>query len=138
MAKYDWTKLKREYLTGEYKSIAEFLREKGMTRTGFVNKQTSGWDKERATLQQEKSKKILESVTEKQIEHEIDRNAAHLAAGDLIVTKLLLTLQGIKPKDKNSAYLLNAAANALATVQKVQQLGDGVGVGSEVSIIDDL
>ena len=48
MAKYEWDKLEKEYILGDYKSISEFLKCKNVPNNGSTRKQTSGWkDKKR-------------------------------------------------------------------------------------------
>ena len=137
MSKYDWAKLKREYLTGDYKSLREFAEAKDINYA-VLRQNAAEWSKEKLTIDSQKTNKIIEGVTEREIQYEIDRNAAHLAAGDLIMMQVNLALQALKSKDKNALYLLNAAATTLEKVQKVQRLGDGLGAGNEVSVVDDL
>lgn len=40
MAKYDWKQLEKEYISGNYKSINAFLKEKGISRNKTTNTQT--------------------------------------------------------------------------------------------------
>ena len=44
MAKYDWTQLEKEYISGNYKSINAFLKEKGISRNKTTNTQTKEWN----------------------------------------------------------------------------------------------
>lgn len=70
MAKYDWKQLEKEYILSDCKSVSAFLKEKGIKATGNTNKQTKGWNDKRAKKEQEKSKKIIEKVTEIESEKE--------------------------------------------------------------------
>ena len=44
MAKYDWKQLEKEYISGNYKSINAFLKEKGISRNKTTNTQTKEWN----------------------------------------------------------------------------------------------
>ena len=43
MAKYDWKKLEKEYILGDYKSVSSFLKDKGINNNGTTRKHTLGW-----------------------------------------------------------------------------------------------
>ena len=73
MAKYDWIALENEYLTGEYKSVSDFLKKNNINRTGTVNQKVKNWKEKRAKKEQKKSKKIIEKTIEKESEKEADR-----------------------------------------------------------------
>jgi len=137
VAKYDWNKLKRDFLTGDHMSLKTFAEARNINYN-VLRRNAKNWVEEKVTREEEKSNKILEKVTQQEIAFEINRNAAHLAAGDIIMTKLNVALQQLKIKDKNVMYLLQTAATTLEKVQRVQSLIDGSGSESAVNIIDDL
>lgn len=136
MAKYDWAKLKREYMLGDFKNLRVFAESKGIPYNGYFKKVTTGWSEKKRLQQDQKETKIAEKVTEQKIAYEIDRNAAHLAAGDIIMTKLNIALQQLKIKDKNVMYLLQTAATTLEKVQKSQRVSEGK--RADVSLMESL
>lgn len=125
MAKYDWAELKKEFLLGSHASLSDFAKDKCIPNNGYFRKTTKGWIEEKRQRRDKKETKIIEKVTEQEIRYEIDRNTAHLAAGDLIMTKLNLALQGVDHKKKGALYQLLTAAQTLDKVQKSQRLGEG-------------
>ncbi len=66
MAKYNWKELEKEFILGNYKSVSSFLREKNIPCTGNTNKITTGWKGKKVKKEQEKSKKVIEKVIEKE------------------------------------------------------------------------
>ena len=137
MAKHDWQKLKRLFISGDCKTLREFAEVQDIPYRG-LRANAVGWVTEKRAKQEQKQSKITNTVLERQAEYEIDRNTAHLAAGDLILAKLNIAIAKIKPMDTNAVYLLSTAASALEKVQKSQRLGDGNSNSNEVTIIDDL
>jgi len=49
--KYDWAKLKAEFLVGNWLSVADFINDKGMPKAKY--KQTTGWSEERKRYQKD-------------------------------------------------------------------------------------
>lgn len=65
--KHDWDAYRIEYLKGDFKSLSEFLRTKGIKpNTGFVAKQTKTWIEEKAKIQEQKRQKINNQILEEQ------------------------------------------------------------------------
>lgn len=73
MAKYDWKQLETEYILGDYKSVSNFLKEKGINNNGTTRKHTSGWKGKKRQKEDKKATKIIEKIIEKQSEN--DSNA---------------------------------------------------------------
>ena len=138
MAKYDWAKLKREYMLGDYKSLRSFAIDKGIPYTQHFRNSTQGWADEHKRKANAKQAQITEDVTEREIQYEIDRNAAHLAAGDVLLAKTNIAIQSINAKDKNALYKLERAANTLATIQKTQRLGEETSKPKDNGILPDI
>lgn len=82
MAKYDWKQLEKEYILSDYKSVSDFLREKGINNNGTTRKHTSGWKDKKRQKEDKKTTKIIEKTTEKEIEKEVDINTRHLKLYD--------------------------------------------------------
>ncbi len=59
MAKYDWIKLKQEYILGKYKNLKEFAEKKGITYS-VLRKKAKEWNAEKGTKREQKGNKIIE------------------------------------------------------------------------------
>ena len=73
MAKYDWKQLEKEYILSDYKSVAEFLKSKNISRNGSTQKNTKGWNEKKVNKELKKSEKVIEKVIEKESEKEADK-----------------------------------------------------------------
>ena len=78
MAKYDWKQLEKEYILSDYKSVSAFLKNKEIPINGSTKKSTKGWKNKKGLKEYQKSTKIIEKVTKKEIEKEVDINTRHL------------------------------------------------------------
>lgn len=64
--RYDWEKLKTEYLAGDYKSLKEFAEDKNLNyNTGAFSNNTKGWKKEKKQFEIETRNKIQDRLAEK-------------------------------------------------------------------------
>lgn len=70
MAKYDWTQLEKEYILSDYKTVADFLKSKNISRNGSTQKNTKGWNEKKVNKELKKSEKVIEKVIEKESENE--------------------------------------------------------------------
>lgn len=70
MAKYDWKQLEKEYISGNYKSVNAFLKEKGISRNKTTNTQTKEWNIKKHQKDIKKTSKTIEKVIEKEAEKE--------------------------------------------------------------------
>ena len=75
MAKYDWKKLEKEYILSDYKTVAEFLKSKNISRNGSTQKNTKGWNEKKVNKELKKSEKVIEKVIEKESEKEAQQIA---------------------------------------------------------------
>lgn len=73
MAKYDWKQLEKEYILSDYKSVADFLKSKNISRNGSTQKNTKGWNEKKANKELKKSEKVIEKVIEKEAEKDAQR-----------------------------------------------------------------
>ncbi len=73
MAKYNWSNLQKEYLLGNFKSVSEFLKIKGIKRNGNVQKAVKGWGEKKVQNEQIKSSKTVEKVIEKESTKEANK-----------------------------------------------------------------
>lgn len=70
MAKYNWKQLEKEYITGEYKSVSQFIKSKEMPYNGTTKSKTKGWTEKKRLKQDQKATKTIEKVIEKESEKE--------------------------------------------------------------------
>lgn len=75
MAKYDWKQLEKEYILSDYKTVAEFLKSKNISRNGSTQKNTKGWNEKKVNKELKKSEKVIEKVIEKESEKEAQQIA---------------------------------------------------------------
>ena len=129
MAKYDWKKLEKEYILGDYKSVSSFLKDKGINNNGTTRKHTLGWKDKKRQKEDKKATKIIEKVTEKEIEKEVDINTRHLKIYD----SFLDVLEGSFKNPSEYMYLgmpdydkLKKMADILEKAQKGQRLAKGL------------
>ncbi len=66
MAKYDWAALEKEYILSDCKSVSAFLKDKGISRNGNVQKIVKGWKNKKVQKECKKSSKTIEKIIEKQ------------------------------------------------------------------------
>lgn len=67
MVKHDWSKLKTEYLTGDFVSLASFFRSKGISDdTNATKLKTKGWREERKSFWEAIGRKKLKEVERKE------------------------------------------------------------------------
>lgn len=60
--KYNWDKLKLEYITGEWLSLSDFLRSKDLPTDGSVRRTTDGWIEERDKYWSKVGQKAMETA----------------------------------------------------------------------------
>ena len=70
MAKYDWIRLEKEYILGDYKSVSAFLKDKEIKNNGTTRKHTSGWKDKKRQKENKKATKTIEKVIEREAEKE--------------------------------------------------------------------
>ena len=71
--KYDWNELEREFVTGNYKSVNQFFKEKGISRNKSSIEKTRSWEQKKHTKNTKKTHRIVEKVIEKQAEIEAEQ-----------------------------------------------------------------
>lgn len=123
MAKYDWEKLKRKFITTSPKcTLKQFAIDNGIPyRT--LRERAVGWVKERRARHQQKTGEIIDKTIDRQIESEVEMNLKHYDAG----TKLLdLIDKACKVKEiACMPKAISSLATALEKAQKVQRIASG-------------
>lgn len=100
MAKYDWKQLEKEYILSDYKSVADFLKSKNISRNGSTQKNTKGWNEKKVNKELKKSEKVIEKVIEKESEKE----AQQIANIKSIANDLALNI--IKANSQLESYIV--------------------------------
>lgn len=72
VAKYDWKQLEKEYILSDYRTVADFLKSKNISRNGSTQKNTKGWNEKKVNKELKKSEKVIEKVIEKESEKEAE------------------------------------------------------------------
>lgn len=104
MAKYDWIALENEYILGDYKSIREFLKEKGISRGKSTTDKTKDWNDKKQSKVIQKSSKIAEKV----IEMESEKQANEIVNINSIADELAIkVLEAISELNKHIAKKTN-------------------------------
>ena len=116
MAKYDWTQLEKEYISGNYKSINAFLKEKGISRNKTTNTQTKEWNIKKHQKNIKKTSKTIEKVIEKEAEKEAQqivdiKSIANDLALNIIKANSQLETHLVKNKKKTKKVKYDYKAN---------------------------
>jgi hypothetical protein len=131
VTRINWEQLKKEFILGEYKSLRDFANKKGLKYNGNFMKKTKGWSDEKVAKGVQKSCEIVERTLERQIEHEVDRNTAHLQAWDALLD---IVMEMVADRDKHlstkagarNVYALEKLSAVLDRIQKGQRLAEGI------------
>lgn len=131
MARINWEALKQEYITGDYKSLSEFAKKKGLKRNGNFKTKTKGWAEEKARKEAQKSTEIINRTLERQIEREVDRNTLHLEVWDMLLAVVQEALADKERHLSNKAgninvYALEKLSAIIDRIQKGQRLAEGL------------
>ena len=89
MAKYDWNQLEKEYILSDYKTVADFLKYKNISRNGSTQKNTKGWNEKKVNKELKKSEKIVEKVIEKESEKEANKIIQVKDVANDLLTKIV-------------------------------------------------
>ena len=116
MAKYDWKQLEKEYISGNYKSINAFLKEKGISRNKTTNTQTKEWNIKKHQKKKKKTSKTIEKVIEKEAEKEAQqivdiKSIANDLALNIIKANSQLETYLVKKKKKTKKVKYDYKAN---------------------------
>ena len=116
MAKYDWKQLEKEYISGNYKSINAFLKEKGISRNKTTNTQTKEWNIKKHQKDIKKTSKTIEKVIEKEAEKEAQqivdiKSIANDLALNIIKANSQLETYLVKNKKKTKKVKYDYKAN---------------------------
>lgn len=125
--KYDWTSLKRKFITrskGNKKySLKQFAEDEKINyRT--LRDNASGWIKARETKQRQKNDKLTDKIIESQIESEAEINKHHYDMANRLLGVMGQTFD--IGNLVNSPKSINTLAKALKTLQEIQRTASGL------------
>ncbi|MDR3318445.1 MAG: hypothetical protein LBS99_03325 [Clostridiales bacterium] len=79
--KYNWVKLRREFIVGNCKTLKEFAEKKKIPYE-VVRVKAPGWRCAKETINKQNQNKIEAKILAAQVKEEVDRNTRHLRVGD--------------------------------------------------------
>lgn len=123
--RYDWDKLRRTYITGDYASLKEFSNEQNVPYAA-VRKHGAEWQEQKRTLKKHKENKITERLIERQITSASDINEKHFKAYEKAMDGVLKLLEQTVSNEKINAYNLDKAIDGMQKIQKGQRLALGL------------
>lgn len=88
MAKYDWNKLEKEYILGDYKNVSSFLEDKKIPNNGTTRKQTTGWSDKKRQKDEKIKTKTIEKVIEKESKKEAQQIVNVKNTAELLLSKI--------------------------------------------------
>ena len=122
--KYDWVELKKEFMTGDYKSVNEFLRVQNLPPTihsGGMRRYTKGW----AAEKKKKRERALERATQRSLDNqfgdmgEVKEKQARIAH--------FLQTKGMKELEDLSSESVDEARRLVLTGMKQERAIFGIG-----------
>lgn len=119
VAKYDWIKLEKEYILGDYKSVSAFLKEKGIPNNGSSRKQTSGWNGTKRQKEDKKKTKTIEKVIEKQSEQEAKKIVTVNSVANKLLEKIMCATEEL---NKNVDMFGNLHENSIVNKADLKKL----------------
>lgn len=135
MAKYDWKQLEKEYITGEYKSVSQFIKSKEMPYNGTTKSRTKGWTEKKRLKQDQKATKIIEKVIEKESEKEAEKILqVKDVANDLLIkiaqanNELNTHLAKSKKKTKTVKYDYKTNKPKEETTEETEEIKDYISI----------
>lgn len=87
--RYDWGRLEAEFVTGDYKSVAEFARELGVPRRSEFYKRSKKWVKKKQEVEKQISAGVAELVRDNGISERFQAVYAKLADMQLNILDVL-------------------------------------------------
>lgn len=122
MAKYDWDKIRNEYIKSTISMQKLALKNKIPYKTLESKASKEKWNSQRKNIQEKVRQKTGEKTVEKISEKLSDRNAKHIEVWDLLMSKakLLAEVACFESKD------IDALAKAMDKIQKGHRLAEGL------------
>lgn len=137
--KYDWIKLEKEFMKGDYKTVAEFIEDKGLPKrssNSYIAVKTTGW----ADKKRERRRKALEKATERSIQEEFsdieERRARQARIARWMQVKGVEDLKGQESRSVDEARKLIATGlkEERAILGMESSRGGGPKVATQVNI----
>ncbi len=123
--KYDWNKLHREFITGDYKTLKEFAEKKNMSYKTLKEK-AKGWVEEKQTKDRLKSDRITKATIDNQVFTASEINKKHLSLYASATTVIEKLIKQSVSGNKVNVYNIEKAVDSLQKIQKGQRLALGM------------
>ena len=124
---HDWTDLRAEFLTGDYKSLADFAKRKNMSyKTLYERANIEGWLKEKAGIKQEILSKSKDAYINDIKEKSATVNKRHIGIADEFLTLIEKEIKRQTDKNEINAYALEKLIVSLEKCQKIHRIALGI------------
>ncbi len=123
--KYDWVKLRRRFITGDYATVKEFA-EKEKIPYALARKHSANWLDEKRTIKRHKENKIIENVLNKQITSASYINERHISVFNKALDMAEHCLEECASEDKINLSRFEKIVDSLQKIQKGQRLALGM------------
>lgn len=97
--KYNWKKLRGEYVRGDIETVREFLKEKKIPYTGNTAQKVVGWPSEREAYQRDLQDKISDKTIESVSETEAQVRSRQAKFARMLQLKAVRALQDQVPEN---------------------------------------
>lgn len=138
--RYNWTKLKIQFINGDYKNLREFAERKKIPYKTMLNA-AKGWASEKREKDGQKVVKIGEKIQSAKIDEAVTQILSRNQQIQGVTDKLLRALSDMPEEDvakllKDSPKAFLSLTSGLVNIQKVHRIADGLdkdpeGTGSE-------
>ncbi len=120
--KYDWLKLKQEFTTGDWLTVADFFRLKGIPYNSRTRTNAKGWREKKIAYE----KRVIAEVKEKTIESEAEIRLRQQRAAKY------LQLKGLRKLEELPVEKIDAKEARKLLVDGLQQEREALGIEKEV------
>jgi hypothetical protein len=101
--KYDWPKLRQEWLTGKYKNIHEMAKKKHMPERTLLNKSAAeNWMSRKQEIEERTEERVIEKTIEIKANRRIETLEKQLKYAQVMIGLSLNTFSGKKKLKKES------------------------------------
>lgn len=125
--KHDWSALRKEFLTGEFASLAEFAKYKNISyKTLYDRANKESWLKEKVEIKEEILRKSKDALINDSKERSIKVNKRHMEIADKFLTVLEKEIVRQAAKTNINAFVLEKLVASLEKCQKIHRTALGM------------
>lgn len=140
--RYNWTKLKIQFINGDYKNLREFAERKKIPYKTMLNA-AKGWAAEKREKDSQKVVKIGEKIQSAKIDEAVTQILSRNQQIQGVTDKLLRALSDMPEEDvakllKDSPKAFLSLTSGLVNIQKVHRIADGLDKDSDPDGNDEL